>query len=70
MLSRSEILGLFVNTFTANGKYSCCSMPNFQQQLQTPLLQEQKFSSIFLLDIWNVHEIYNVVKKKMSLLDS
>ena len=38
----SEILRLFVNTLTADNKYSRCNVHNFAQQVQTPLSQKQK----------------------------
>ena len=33
----SEILRLFVNTLTADNKYSCCNEHNIEQQVQAPL---------------------------------
>ena len=36
----SEILGLFVNTLTADKKYSRCNVHNFAKQVQTPLSQQ------------------------------
>ena len=33
----SEILRLFVNSLTADNKYSRCNVQNFAQQVQTPL---------------------------------
>ena len=36
----SEILRLFVNTLTADNKYSRCNVYNFAQQVQTPLSQK------------------------------
>ena len=36
----SEILRLFVNTLTADNKYSRCNVHNFEQQAQTPLSQK------------------------------
>ena len=45
----SEILRLFVNTLTANNKYSRCNVHNFAQQVQTPLSQKQKkFCGFFI----------------------
>ena len=38
----SEILRLFVNTLTADNKYSRCNVHNFAQQVQTPLFQKQR----------------------------
>ena len=64
----SEILRLFVNTLTADNKYSLYNVHNFAQQVQTPLSQKQKTFCGFLLHFWNVHEIQNILKKKMSIL--
>ena len=45
----SEILRLFVNTLTADNKYSSCNVHNFGQQVQTPLSQKQEtFSGSFI----------------------
>ena len=46
---RSKILGLFVNTLTAEYMYSGRNMPTFTQQVQTPLTLKQKtFSGFFI----------------------
>ena len=46
----SEILTLFVNTLTADDKYSRRNMLNFSQQLEAPLSQKQKlFSGFFIV---------------------
>ena len=54
----SDILRLFVNTLTADNKYSCCNVHNFAQQVQTPLSQTQKtlcgFVIAFLICAWNL----------------
>ena len=43
----SEILTLFVNKLTTDGKYSRRNMLNFTQQLEAPLPQKQKtFSGV------------------------
>ena len=56
-LVRSKILGLFVNTLTAEYMYSCRNMQTFTQQVQTPLSFNQKtfsgFFIAFLKSIWN-----------------
>ena len=36
----SEKLTLFVNTLTAQNKYSRCNVHNFAQQVQTPVSQK------------------------------
>ena len=52
-----KILRLFVNTLTADDKYSCRNMQNFQQQLQTLLSQKRTTLSglftAFLKCAWN-----------------
>ena len=52
-----KILRLFVNTLTADDKYSCRNMQNFLQQLQTLLSQKRKtlsgFFVAFLKCAWN-----------------
>ena len=48
-LVRSKRLGLFVNTLTAEYKYSPCNMQTFAKQVQTPLSLKQKtFSGFFI----------------------
>ena len=48
-LVRSKILGLFVNTFTAEYTYSGRNMQTLTQQVQTPLSLKQKiFSGLFI----------------------
>ena len=54
----SEILRLFVNTLTADDKYSRCNVHNFAQQVQTPLSKKKKtfsrFFIAFLKGAWNL----------------
>ena len=54
----SEILRLFLNTLTADNKYSRRNVHNFAQQVQTPLSQKQKtfygFFIAFLKCAWNL----------------
>ena len=54
----SEIFRLFVNTLTADSKYSRCNVHNFAQQVQTPLSQKQKtFWGVFIAFLkcaWNL----------------
>ena len=56
-LVRSKILGLFVNTWTAEYTYSRRNMQTFSQQVQTPLSVKQKtfsgFVIAFLKSTWN-----------------
>ena len=54
------MLGLFVNTLSAEYKYSRCNMQTFAQQVQTPLpLKRMIFSGFFiafLKSTWNVEQ--------------
>ena len=56
-LVRSKILGLFVNTLTAEYTYSGRNMQTLTQQVQTPLSLKQKIFSgffiAFLKSTWN-----------------
>ena len=56
-LVRSKILGLFVNTLTAEYTYSRRNMQTFTHKLQTPLPLKQKtfsgFFIVFLKSTWN-----------------
>ena len=53
-----EILRLFVNSLTADDKYSSSNMQNLLEQIQTPLSQKQKtfsrFFIAFLKCAWNL----------------
>ena len=62
------MLGLFVNTLTAEYTYSRRNMQTFTQQVQTPFSLKQKFFLHFLLRFANLHKMENIFKKKESLL--
>ena len=53
---------------TPDDKYSRRNMPILWQQIQTPLSQKRNTFFVFLLHSWNVHEIYNILKKKKIIL--
>ena len=67
-LVRSEILGLFVNTLTAEYTYSRRNMETFTQEVQKLLSLKQKIFSgffiAFLKSTWNGEHF----QKKESLL--
>ena len=67
-LVTSEIFRLFVNTLTPADKYSRRNMPIFWQQFKTPLSQKGKTSRGFFIAFLNVHEVYNILKKRKSIL--
>ena len=57
----SEILGVFVNTLTADDKYFRRNMHSFPQQFQTPLCQKGKtfcgFFIVFRKCPWKVENL-------------
>ena len=69
-LVRVENLGPFFNTLAADDKYSSQNMQNFQQQLELQYVKNKRFFLQFLLLFSNLQQIYNLSKKKVSLLVS
>ena len=69
-LVRVASLGPFFNTLAVDDKYSRRNMQNFQQQLQSHYLKNKRFFLQFLLLFSNLYQIYNLSKKKVSLLVS
>ena len=65
-LVRSKILGLFVNTLTAEYTYSRRNMQTFTQQVQTPLFFKKNVLLNFLLRFWNLHKMENIFKQKVE----
>ena len=63
-----KVLTLFVNTFTADDKYSLLDRDNLTQPFQMQLSQKKNFFPNFLLKIWKIDEIFNTFKKKMTLI--
>ena len=58
---------MFLNTLTAEYKYSRRNMQTFAQPVQTPLSLKQKPFSGFLVRFWNLHEMENIFKKKRKV---
>ena len=56
-LVTSEIFLQFVNTLTADDKYSRRYIQTFWQQVQAPLSEKAESFFYFLLHFWNLHEI-------------
>ena len=52
-----DILRLFVNTLTADNKYSRCNVHNFVEEAQFHYLKNKRVFAHFLLHFWNMHEI-------------
>ena len=52
------MLRLFVNTLTADNKYSRCNVHNFEHnKFKRHYLKNKRLFADFLLDSWNVQEI-------------
>ena len=67
-LVRSEILGLFVNTLTADDKYSRRNMENVWQIFQMELSQKQKHFSPCFITFMKSTSNFKHLKRKMGLL--
>ena len=63
-----EIFRLFVNTLPPVDKYSRRYILIFWQQLQTSLSQKEMAFFRFFIGFRNMHEIYNILKKKKTIL--
>ena len=64
----SETLRLFVNTFTPNDKYSLSVKVSVEiNQFKCNYLQIKKYFLTFFLNFWNLHKIWNTMKKMMTL---
>ena len=69
-----EILGLSVNTFTADGKYFLCNNENLPQEIEMQLSKKQITFSKFFLSFLKTTTIYKYFvkkkkkKKKMTLI--
>ena len=55
---------MFLNTLTAEYKYSSRNMHTFAQPVQTPLSLKQIQFSRFFMRFSNLHEMENISKKK------
>ena len=59
-----EILQLFVNTLTADGKYSLRNSDNLMQLIQMELYEKQKVFSEIFLQILKSKEYFETFEKK------
>ena len=63
-----EILGVFVNTLTADGKYPVQDWENLLLSVKMKLSDNWKIFLKFLFHFWNLHNILNISKKKMVVI--
>ena len=64
----SKILGVSVNTLSANNRYSVCSRENLPQTVQMQLSKKLKLFFNLLLNFGILHQILNILKKKMIII--
>ena len=60
-----EVLVVFVNRFTADAKFPFKIVRICNSQFKCNNLENQKLSLKFLFHCWNIHQILNILKKKM-----
>ena len=74
-----ELLRVFIQTLTSDQKYSLCYIWNLQALHQMQLskklkaisefyLRQWTHSQNFSLHFWNLHQILNILKKKMTFI--
>ena len=70
LLVISKISRLFLNTLSADGKYSLLNRDNLKQPIQMQLSRKRKTFSdfFFFLRFWNLVKILHIFKKRMTLI--
>ena len=67
-LVRSELLGQFVNTLTADYMYSRRNRENFSQQVPMQRFLKLKSCSQFFIAFLYLRKIWRILKKKISVI--
>ena len=62
-----KIFPLLVNTLITDDEYSLLNNDKLTQPIQIQIAKKEKKLSTFFLDFSNLHQILNIVKKKMTL---
>ena len=68
ILVSGEILGMFIDTFTGDGKYSAQDSDNFPLPIQMLLFEKLKHFSQFFLPFLELYQILNILKRKMIVI--
>ena len=63
-----ELLGVFVNTLTGDAKYPVQDYENLLLPIQMNSLKNLKLFPNFLFHFWNLHQILNILKKRMIVI--
>ena len=64
-----EIGGVFLKTLRSDGKYPVLGSWNLQLRIEIQLSGRKKNFLISLFHFWNLHQISNILKKKMIVID-
>ena len=65
-----KMLGLLVNTLTADDKFSDFNRVILTQPIQMQLSKKQKLFLIFFVHFWNLDKKLNILKKVMTIIAS
>ena len=68
LLLLGEILGVFANTLTADGKYPVQGCENLQLPIQMQLSEKRNTLFQFLFHFWILHQILNILKQNMMVI--
>ena len=68
ILVSGEILGMFIDTFTGDGKYGAQDSDNFPLPIQMLLFEKLKHFSQFFLPFLELYQILNILKRKMIVI--
>ena len=64
-----EIGGVFLKTLTSDGKYPVQCSGNLQLRIEIQLSEKKKRNFLIsLFHFWNLHQISNILKKKMIVI--
>ena len=63
-----EILAVFVKTLAADGKYPAQNCENLQVPIHMQLSQKGKGFLNFSFHFWNVHQVLNILEKRMIVI--
>ena len=63
-----EVLVMFANRLTADGKYPFQDLRISKSQLKCNYLKNRNLFLIFLFSFWNLYRVLNILKKMMIVI--
>ena len=63
-----EVLVVFANRLTADGKYPFQDLRISKSQLRCNYLKNRNLFLIFLFSFWNLYRVLNILKKMMIVI--